>query len=189
MKEIARHLILAFLTTLALGGCGKAPEPKAGQGATPTPAATATASPSSTAAGESAGDSEKNLNIFCWSEYIPQGIVDAFTKETGIKVSIETYASNEEMLAKLFAGGGAYDLIQPSEYVIEGLIKEDMLTPIDHQAIPNMKNLAPEFTSMSFDPGNKYSVPYMAGTVGIVVNTELVQDEIKGYNDVFQEKF
>jgi spermidine/putrescine transport system substrate-binding protein len=189
MKEIARHLILAFLTTLALGGCGKAPEPTAGQGATPTPAATATASPTPAGASESAGDSDKNLNIFCWSEYIPQPIVDAFTKETGIKVSIETYASNEEMLAKLFAGGGAYDLIQPSEYVIEGLIKEDMLAPIDHQAIPNMKNLAPEFTSMSFDPGNKYSVPYMAGTVGIVVNTELVQDEIKGYNDVFQEKF
>ncbi len=189
MKEIARHLILAFLTTLALGGCGKAPEPAAGQGATPTPAATATASPTPAGASESAGDSEKNLNLFCWSEYMPQEIVDAFTKETGIKVSIETYASNEEMLAKLFAGGGAYDLIQPSEYVIEGLIKEDMLAPIDHQVISNMKNLAPEFTSMSFDPGNKYSVPYMAGTVGIVVNTELVQDEIKGYNDVFQEKF
>ena len=77
-------------------------------------------------------DSEKNLNIFCWSEYIPQEIVDAFTKETGIKVRSRPTASNEEMLAKLFAGGGAYDLIQPSEYVIEGLIKEDMLAPIDH---------------------------------------------------------
>jgi spermidine/putrescine transport system permease protein len=183
MNEIARHLTVAFFTTLALAGCGKAPEPTAGQPAAPT------ATPVPTQAAETAGDPETNLNIFCWSEYIPQEIVDAFSKETGIKVSIETYASNEEMLAKLFAGGGAYDLIQPSEYVIEGLIREGMLIPIDHQAIPNMKNLAPEFTSMSFDPGNKYSVPYMAGTVGIVVNSELVQDEIKGYNDVFQEKF
>ena len=110
-------------------------------------------------------------------------------QETGIKVSMETYSSNEEMLAKLFAGGGNYDIIQPSEYVIEGLIKEGLLTPIDHASIPNMKNLAPEFTNMSFDPGNKYSVPYMAGTVGIIVNTEVIQDDIKSYNDVFQEKF
>ena len=102
---------------------------------------------------------------------------------------MESYASNEEMLAKLLAGGGTYDLIQPSEYVIEGLIKENLLTPIDHAAIPNMKNIAPEFTNMSFDPGNKFSIPYMAGTVGIVVNTELVQDDIKSYNDVFQSKF
>ncbi len=140
-------------------------------------------------AGESTGDVEKILHIFCWSEYIPQQIVDAFSEETGIKVSMETYSSNEEMLAKLFAGGGNYDIIQPSEYVIEGLIKEGLLTPIDHTKIPNMKNLAPEFTKMSFDPGNKFSVPYMAGTVGIVVNTELVQDDITTYNDVFQEKF
>ena len=93
------------------------------------------------------------------------------------------------MLAKLLAGGGTYDLIQPSEYVVEGLIKENLLIPIDHAAIPNLKNIAPEFKNMSFDPGNKFSIPYMAGSVGIVVNTELVQDEIKGYSDVFQEKF
>ena len=182
MKEIARHSMIAFLAVLALASCGKAPQP-------PTASQPATPTPTPTQAAEPAGDPDKNLNIFCWSEYIPQAIVDAFTKETGIKVSVETYASNEEMLAKLFAGGGTYDLIQPSEYVIEGLIKENMLTPIDRQAIPNMKNIAPEFTSMSFDPGNKYSIPYMAGTVGIVVNTELVQDDIKTYNDVFQEKF
>jgi spermidine/putrescine transport system permease protein len=186
MKEINRHLMVAFLATLALAGCGKAPEAAP---AAPTPAATSTPTPVSPQATEPVGDTDKNLNIFCWSEYIPQEIIDTFTKETGIQVSMETYASNEEMLAKLFAGGGSYDLVQPSEYVIEGLIREGMLTPIDHQAIPNMKNLAPEFTSMSFDPGNKYSVPYMAGTVGIVVNTELVQDDIKTYNDVFQEKF
>ena len=184
MKEIARDLMLALFATLVLANCGKAPEPPAASPpATATPASAAQPGPAPT------GDSEKVLNIFCWSEYIPQDVVDAFTKETGIKVSMETYASNEEMLAKLFAGGGAYDIIQPSEYVIEGLIKEGMLAPIDHQAIPNMKNLAPEFTSMSFDPGNKYSVPYMAGTVGVVINTELVQDDIKTYNDVFQDKF
>ncbi len=102
---------------------------------------------------------------------------------------MENYASNEEMLAKLLAGGGSYDLIQPSEYAIEGLIAENLLIPIDHALIPNLKNIAPEFLNMSFDPGNKYTVPYMAGTVGIVVNTELVKDEITGFNDVFQDKY
>jgi spermidine/putrescine-binding protein len=187
MKEIARPLMLAVLVVLTLAGCGKAPE--SASSSQPAPASpTATPAPQQAAA-DPAGDPEKKLNLFCWSEYVPQEIIDSFTKETGIKVSVESYASNEEMLAKLLAGGGAYDLIQPSEYVIEGLIKENLLTPIDHAAIPNLKNIAPEFANMSFDPGNKFSVPYMAGTVGIVVNTDLVQDDIKSYNDVFQDKF
>lgn len=181
MKTTARNLLVAALAATALAGCGKAPEP-------PTTQAEPSASPGQqSAAPENTED--KKLSLFCWSEYVPQSVIDQFTAETGIKVSVENYASNEEMLAKLLAGGGSYDLIQPSEYVIEGLIKEDLLHPIDHAAIPNMKNLAPEFTDMAFDPGNKYTIPYMAGTVGIVVNTELVQDKITGYNDVFQEKY
>ena len=190
MKEIARRVVLPFFAVLAFFGCEKTPAPPgATPPASPSPAAASPASPAASRSGESTSDAEKALHIFCWSEYIPQQIVDAFSADTGIKVSMETYSSNEEMLAKLFAGGGNYDIIQPSEYVIEGLIKESLLTPIDHASIPNMKNLAPEFTNMSFDPGNKYSVPYMAGTVGIIVNTEVVQDDIKSYNDVFQEKF
>jgi spermidine/putrescine transport system permease protein len=190
MKEIARRVVLPFFAVLAFFGCEKTPAPPgATPPASPSPAAASPASRAASRSGESTSDAEKALHIFCWSEYIPQQIVDAFSADTGIKVSMETYSSNEEMLAKLFAGGGNYDIIQPSEYVIEGLIKESLLTPIDHASIPNMKNLAPEFTNMSFDPGNKYSVPYMAGSVGIIVNTEVVQDDIKSYNDVFQEKF
>jgi spermidine/putrescine-binding protein len=201
MKAVVNSSLLAVLAALMLPGCGKPPESTpSSQPAAATPASTP-ASPASTPtppasapaaqqpAANPAGDPDKTLNIFCWSEYVPQEIIDEFTKETGIKVSVENYASNEEMLAKLLAGGGTYDLIQPSEYVVEGLIKENLLIPIDHAAIPNFKNIAPEFKNMSFDPGNKFSIPYMAGSVGIVVNTELVQDEIKGYSDVFQEKF
>ncbi len=192
MKEHARPLILAAMAALALAGCGKAPESTPATKAEPSKETSAPQQVAKAPATDSVplqGDAEKKLNIFCWSEYVPQEVLDLFTKETGIKVSMENYASNEEMLAKLVAGGGSYDLIQPSEYVIEGLIKEDLLAPIDHALIPNLKNVAPEFQNMSFDPGNKYTVPYMAGTVGIVVNTELVQDEITGYNDVFQDKF
>lgn len=128
----------------------------------------------------------KNLNIYCWSEYIPQPIIDRFAKETGIKVTVENYASNEEMLSKMAAGGGAYDIIQPSEYVVEALVKENFLHPIDHAKVPNLKNIAPQFLNMPFDPGNKFSVPFMAGTVGIVVNTDLIKGEIRGFADVFK---
>jgi spermidine/putrescine transport system substrate-binding protein len=128
----------------------------------------------------------EKLNIYCWSEYIPQDVIDDFSKETGIKVSVENYASNEEMLAKLGAGGGSFDIIQPSEYVVEALVKEKLLRPLDKKAIPNLKNIDPKFLNMSFDPGNKYSVPFMAGTVGIAINTELVKDDIKSFSDVFK---
>lgn len=128
---------------------------------------------------------EKKLNIFSWAEYIPQAVLDGFTKETGIQISVENYASNEELIGKLLAGGGKYDLIQPSEYAIEVLIKDNQLTPLNQEALTNLGNLAPEFRSMVFDPGNKYSVPYMAGFVGISVNTEKVKTPIKGFSDVF----
>ncbi len=129
------------------------------------------------------------LNIYCWSEYVPQAVVDLFSKETGIRVTVENYASNEEMLAKLGLSPGNYDLIQPSEYAIEQLIKDGKLEELDHANIPNIKNLAPQFTNLAFDPGNKYSVTWMAGTVGICVNTELVKTPVKGFNDVFSEQF
>jgi spermidine/putrescine transport system substrate-binding protein len=116
-------------------------------------------------------------------------VIDRFTKATGIKVNVENYASNEEMRTKLLAGGGQYDLIQPSEYMIEAFIKEGLLEKLDKSMLPNLKNLAPEFQHLPFDPDHDYTVPWMAGTVGIVVNTELVTDDIKGYKDVFQDKF
>jgi spermidine/putrescine transport system substrate-binding protein len=131
----------------------------------------------------------KELNLFAWSEYVPQSVIDGFTKETGIKVNYETYASNEEMLAKLVSGAQRYDLIQPSEYTIEALVKENRLMPVDWSKVPNAKNIAPQYKNMPHDPQQKYTVPWMVGSVGIVVNTDKVKDDVKGYKDVFQEKF
>ena len=130
----------------------------------------------------------EELNLFAWSEYVPQSVLDGFTKETGIQVNYETYASNEEMLAKLMSGASSYDLIQPSEYVIEALVKEKQLVPIDHAKIPNLKNIGKEYWDQPHDPELKYSVPYMQGTVGIVINTEKVKEPVTGYADVFQAK-
>ena len=130
----------------------------------------------------------EELNLFAWSEYVPQSVLDGFTKETGIQVNYESYASNEEMLAKLMSGAASYDLIQPSEYVIEALVKEKQLVPLDHAKIPNLKNIGKEYWDQPHDPELKYSIPYMQGTVGIVINTEKVKDPVTGFGDVFQAK-
>src|SRR6478736_82295 len=121
-----------------------------------------------------AGLHAAEVNLFGWSEYIPQEVLDGFTKETGIKVNFETYSSNEELLAKLVAGGGNYDLIQPSEYAAELMVRRKMLAPLDKAKIPNLKNISPEFNGLAHDPEDKFTVPYMSGTVGIVVNREVV---------------
>lgn len=135
------------------------------------------------------GKKKSVLNLFCWSEYVPQPVIDGFTKSTGIKVNVENYASNEEMLSKLLAGGSKYDLIQPSEYTIEALIRADKLETLDPASIPNLKNLDPAFTKLPHDPEGKYSVPWMVGSVGIVINTAKVKDPVKGYKDVFSGKY
>jgi len=131
----------------------------------------------------------KELNLFAWSEYVPQAVLDGFTKETGVKINYETFASGEEMLAKLLAGGTAYDLIQPPDYIAEALIKNKLLVPLDYRNIPRFKNLLPAFTKMPHDPEQKYTIPYMASTVGIVVNTERVKEPITGIKDLFSPKY
>lgn len=143
--------------------------------------AAAIAAPSSRAA--------EQLNLFAWSEYVPQAVIDGFTKETGIKVNYSTYASGEEMLSKLLAGGAAYDLVQPPDYIAESMIKNKLLRPLEPTRLKNLRNLAPEFTNLPHDPGQKFTVPYMTGSVGIVVNTEKVKEPIRGYRDLFQSKY
>jgi spermidine/putrescine transport system substrate-binding protein len=128
----------------------------------------------------------EELNLFAWSEYVPQAVLDGFTKETGITVNYETYASNEEMLAKLLSGAASYDLIQPSEYTVEALVKEKQLAKLDHSKLPNLKNIGKEYWNQPHDPKLEYSVPYMQGTVGIVVNTQKIKHPVLGYVDVFQ---
>lgn len=140
-----------------------------------------------------AGDPESGdaavVNLFAWSEYVPRPVLDGFTAETGIRVNYETFASNEEMLAKLVSGAARYDVIQPSDYTVEALRKEGWLLPVDWSKVPNIRHVAPEFLGLPHDPEQKYSVPYMAGSVGIVVNTGKVREPVHGYADVFQPKY
>lgn len=185
MKRLDSLVSILPLVALGLAGCDKKKEePKP---AAPAPTGASSASGGSAAAPAPAEKPKpgKELNLFAWSEYVPQEVIDGFSKETGIKVNYETYASNEEMLSKLLAGGTPYDLIQPSEYVIEALAKENKLEEIDWSLVPNWKNIDPELKKLPHDPNSKYSVPWMTGTVGITTNTAKVKEPVKSYKDLF----
>ncbi|QCR31638.1 PotD/PotF family extracellular solute-binding protein [Lysinibacillus sp. SGAir0095] len=129
---------------------------------------------------ESAGSagSKDTITVYNWGEYIDPDIIDQFTEETGIKVIYETFDSNEAMMTKVEQGGSAYDVAVPSEYMVEMMKEKDLLLPIDHSKLPNLQNIDPYFLDLAFDPGNKYSIPYFWGTVGIVYNPSLVADHL-----------
>lgn len=121
---------------------------------------------------------DKVLNLFIWSEYIPDEVLADFTKETGIKVNIATYDSNEAMYAKVKLVGKGYDLVVPSSDYVGLMRRQGMLTPIDVKKISNFNVIAPQFTNQSFDPGNAYSVPYMWGSTALAVNTSLLPRQL-----------
>ncbi|HVT88969.1 MAG TPA: spermidine/putrescine ABC transporter substrate-binding protein [Tepidisphaeraceae bacterium] len=131
----------------------------------------------------------KSITLLAWSEYVPQKVIDGFEKETGIKVHYDAIDNNEALVQKLLSGASKYDVIQPSEYIIEQLAKLNKLAVLDHSKLPNLKNIGSQYMDMPHDRGNKYSVPYMTGTVGIVVNTEKVKEPIHGYRDLFHPKY
>jgi spermidine/putrescine transport system substrate-binding protein len=117
---------------------------------------------------------EKVVNLYIWSEYIPDEVLAAFTKETGIKVNISTYDSNEAMYAKVKLVGKGYDLVVPSSDFVGLMRREGLLLPIDTKRIPNFGMISPRFTNQSFDPQNGHSVPYMWGSTSLAINTALV---------------
>lgn len=132
---------------------------------------------------------ENTLTIYNWGDYIDPDLITQFEEETGIKVIYETFDSNEAMLTKIQQGGSAYDIAVPSEYMIEKMLEEDLLLPLDHEKIPNLVHIDERFLDLPFDPKNRYSVPYFWGTVGIAYNPELLPDlEITGWNDLWDER-
>lgn len=166
-----RLSVLASVLTLAvmcMTGCG---ETGAGQ--------------ANAAAGGTADD-KGELNLFVWTEYLPDSVVDKFEKETGIKVNVSTYSSNEDMLAKVKSeAAGAYDVLQPSDYMVAQLIAQGMLKELDFDRLPNFSHIGESYKDPSYDPGNVYSVPYMGGAGAIAVNTDKVDFDITSYEDLF----
>ena len=119
---------------------------------------------------------EQVLNLYNWSEYMPQTVLDQFTEETGIKVVYTTYDSNEAMYArlKLLDESSQYDLAVPSTYYVNKMRNEGLLAPIDRSKLSGFDNINSTLVNLDIDPGNQYSVPYLWGTTGIAVNGDAI---------------
>ena len=134
-------------------------------------------------------EEQKNeLYLFNWSDYIPDEVITDFENETGIKVITDYYSSNEEMYAKIKAGGDGYDITVPSTDYAEIMMKQGMLEKIDKSKLSNLKELNEEIASkISFDKDHDYVIPYSVGATGIAVNTEYVKDFKKSF-DIYNRK-
>lgn len=118
-----------------------------------------------------------SITVYNWGDYIDPLLLKEFEKENGIKVIYETFDSNEGMMGKVEQGGTAYDIVVPSEYMIEMMKEKDLLLPIDYSQIPNVKHIDPYFLDLPFDPNNEYSLPYFWGTLGIAFNPTLLDGQ------------
>ncbi|MDY3706483.1 ABC transporter substrate-binding protein [Vagococcus lutrae] len=133
--------------------------------------------------------SGNTVTIYNWGDYIDPKLIKKFEKETSYKVSYETFDSNEAMFTKIQQGGTAYDLTIPSEYMIQKMMKEKMLIPIDYSKIKGIEQIDERFMDLDFDPKNVYSIPYFWGTLGIVYNDKVIKaDEMQHWDDLWQEK-
>ena len=130
------------------------------------------------------------LNVLNWSSYIPYEIIDNFEKEYNIKVNYGTYSSNEELLAKVSSSSiGTYDLIFPSDYMVELMISKNLLETFDKSMLKNIENINPLFLNQKFDQNNDYSIPFLAATSVIAVNRGKIKDDINSYNDLLNLKY
>ena len=160
-KRLLAVLLTLTLTAAGIAGCG------------------------SSSAGSASSD-QGELNLFVWTEYLPDAVVEKFEKETGIKVNVSTYSSNEDMLAKVKSEtAGAYDVLNPSDYMVAQLIAQGMLKELDFDKLPNFSHIGESYKDPAYDPGNKYSVPYMGGAGAIAVNKDKVAKDITSYADLF----
>lgn len=137
----------------------------------------------------SCGDSTpKELHLFIWANYIDPGVYQLFEKEFGVKVLEENFDSNETLRSKLQAGVTGYDIIVPSDYTVEALIKQGLLAELDLSKIPNFQNISQRFRGLYYDPHNRYSIPYMWGTTGIGYNTTKIETPPTSWADLFEPR-
>ena len=129
------------------------------------------------------------LYVYNWGDYIDETILGEFEKETGIKVVYDSYATNEDMYVKIKSGGGSYDVIFPSDYMLTRMLEEDMLEKIDLKKIPNAKYIEDRFMGREYDPKNEYSLSYMWGTVGILYNTTMVDEQVDSWDILWDPKY
>lgn len=139
--------------------------------------------------GSAAGEGGE-LNVFMWSEYIPEDNISGFEDETGIKVNTSTYDTNEDLLSKLKGSvAGTYDLIMPTGYMVSQMVDQGLLQKIDTSKLENLKNISSSFLGKDYDPDNSYSVPYMASLTCIVANGDKLPRKVGHWEDLLDGKF
>ena len=188
-KSLLWKLLAAMvLTSILLAGCGG--------GVAPTPTAANGGKKIVTSTGYECPDpnprvqvASKELNLFVWTEYIPPDTQECFELEYGIKVNRDEYSSNEEMYAKLSAGGTAYDIVQPTDYIVSLMVRKGLLQKLDKSKLTVMNNFDPNYLNLAFDPGNEYTLPYEAGTDAIVYNADKVKDVPKSWADMWNPAY
>lgn len=144
-----------------------------------------------TGCGGSKGGENGEVIVYNWGEYIDPDTIDMFEEETGIKVIYDEFETNEVMYPKVEAGATSYDVICPSDYMIQKMIDNDLLAEINFDNIPNFTNIGQQYYDQAkeFDPENKYSVPYCFGTVGILYNKTMVDEPVESWSILWDEKY
>ena len=133
--------------------------------------------------------SERVVNVCSWGEYIDEELITRFEEQTGIRVNYQTAESNEALYSLIKMGGADFDVIVPSDYMIARLIQEDMLAELDYSHIPNFQLIDDTYKNLSYDPENKYTVPYTWGTLGIIYNTSMVSEPITSWDAMFDPQY
>jgi spermidine/putrescine transport system substrate-binding protein len=131
----------------------------------------------------------KELNFYTWVNYMKPEVLDKFQQEFGVKVILDTFDSNEALLAKLQAGATGYDVIVPSDYMVEIMGKSDLLEPLDKSLLPNIANIDPSNLKPYYDPDNKYSMPWKWGTSGFAYDSDKVSPAPDSWAVMFDEKY
>ena len=135
------------------------------------------------------GGSGTTLRIYNYGDYMAEEVLQGFQEaHPEIQIQYDLYDSNESMLAKM-EGGATYDIIFPSDYAVEKLVKMDLLQELDHSKLPNMENLGEQFLDRAFDPGNKYSVPYTWGTMGILYDKTKIVEPVTSWGALFDTRY
>lgn len=153
--------------------------------------ATATTAPTEAATGQEVDKSKlsKELNFYTWVNYMKPEVLDKFQQEYGVKIVLDTYDSNEALLAKLQAGATGYDVIVPSDYMVTIMGKSDLLEPLDKSLLPNIANMDPNNLKPYYDPDNTYSVPWKWGTSGFAYDSDKVSPAPDSWAVMFDEKY
>ena len=133
--------------------------------------------------------SDRVVNVCSWGEYIDEDLITEFEETTGIRVNYQTAESNEALYSLINMGGADFDVIVPSDYMIGRLIDEDMLAELNFDNIPNFDLIDDRFKNLSYDPENKYTVPYTWSTLGIIYNRDMVDGEITSWSAMFDPQY